>query len=386
MNQNLTAFYKHFRYLTETEKLDYPTAYKQAAQAVDDLSGETLDIILTQAQEMHGLNIAKDLAALTKKRDEALAQTEAQAAIDAIQAAINDPAQTAPLDRYHRIEELTATLKVTNVKQNVKTAAQVYCAVYPPLKIVIPHLISSGLTILAGAPKIGKSWLVLSWAGAAANSGYLFGSKEMKAAKCPTLYISMEDTERSLNYRMHILQQQDGFASSDNLLLATDWTGGTAALRAFLSQNRQIQFVIIDTLGMFADIQDFNDYTETRTKVSAIKRIADDFDIAILAVHHAKKGANAAGSAGGDWMDAALGSQGLVGTSDATFILQRPDRDKFEGVIRSTGRSVIDYRANLVMQDGLWLFSDEQPEVKQAPKRKNKAPRVLTMEDAKAIL
>jgi RecA-family ATPase len=207
----------------------------------------------------------------------------------------------------------------------------------------------------------------------------------MKAAKCPTLYISMEDTERSLNYRMHILQQQDGFVSNDSLLLATNWTGGTAALRAFLSQNRQIQFVIIDTLGMFADIQDFNDYTETRTKVSAIKRIADDFDIAILAVHHAKKGVNGAGSAGGDWMDAALGSQGLVGTSDATIILQRPDRDKFEGVIRSTGRSIIDYKADLIMQDGLWLFSDEYEEPKPAPKRKRK-PRVLTMEDADRIL
>jgi hypothetical protein len=191
----------------------------------------------------------------------------------------------------------------------------------------------------------------------------------------------MEDNDRRLNSRMHLLAQQDAFTPNKNLTLATRWTGGTLGLRDYLTHNKGIQFVIIDTLGMFADIQDFNDYTETKTKTAAIKEIADDFDIAILAVHHAKKGANGAGSAGGDWMDAALGSQGLVGTSDATIVLQRPDREKMNGIIRATGRDAVDYKENLKLDGGFWVI--DHNEAPEQPKRKR---HVLNDDDIEGML
>jgi RecA-family ATPase len=381
MIDSLQLFYQQLAFLAE-QGLGYSAqAYHQAIESGGEGIIPYLDVILTQAQAMHHIDVSKDLADLAQMREAVKERAAAQKVLESIQAALNEETNEAPRDRIKRITDLASSLPPTK-KRRGKTGKQIYNTVYPPEKVIIPDLVSSGFTILAGAPKIGKSWLVLSWAAAVSTGGYLFGSKEMKATEYPTLYITLEDTERRLNRRMHKLEEQGAYTPSDNLIIETHWTDGTEGLRDYLSYNDDIKFVIIDTLGLFADIRDFNDYEETKTKTGAIKAIADDYDIAILAVHHAKKGGNTTV----DWMEAALGSQGLVGTSDATIILQRPDRDELEGEIRATGRDAVDYKADLKLDEGLWVFSNEQPEKRPAPKKKKKAPRVLTMEDADRIL
>ena len=63
---------------------------------------------------------------------------------------------------------------------------------YPPLKFVIPGLIPVGLTILAGPPKGGKSWLALQIAVAADMGGEVLG---ICMPKLKVYYLALEDTE-----------------------------------------------------------------------------------------------------------------------------------------------------------------------------------------------
>jgi len=44
---------------------------------------------------------------------------------------------------------------------NSKSCEEIMTTVYKPIEFVIDGLLAQGLYILAGAPKVGKSWLAL---------------------------------------------------------------------------------------------------------------------------------------------------------------------------------------------------------------------------------
>ena len=46
-------------------------------------------------------------------------------------------------------------------KFNSKSCEEIMTTVYKPIEFVVDNLLAQGLYILAGAPKVGKSWLAL---------------------------------------------------------------------------------------------------------------------------------------------------------------------------------------------------------------------------------
>ena len=62
-----------------------------------------------------------------------------------------------------------------------------------PTKFCIDTLLPQGITILGGAPKIGKSWLVLDLCVRIAKGESMWN---MPTAKGTTLYLCLEDTLR----------------------------------------------------------------------------------------------------------------------------------------------------------------------------------------------
>jgi len=71
---------------------------------------------------------------------------------------------------------------------------------FAPIKYVVPSVIVEGLSILAGKPKLGKSWLMLHAAIAVARGGFTLGS--IHCIEGDVLYCSLEDNERRLQSRM----------------------------------------------------------------------------------------------------------------------------------------------------------------------------------------
>ena len=51
--------------------------------------------------------------------------------------------------------------KVTPTVPDAICARDLQAVVFPPIAWVVPRLIADGLTLLAGTPKRGKSWLTL---------------------------------------------------------------------------------------------------------------------------------------------------------------------------------------------------------------------------------
>ena len=267
------------------------------------------------------------------------------------------------------IKNLIPALAEVTVARNeagIKSAAELLNTEFPPVRWIVPGLISEGLTLISGAPKIGKSWLVLNLAIAAATGGFYLG--RLAVTKTDTLYLALEDTERRIKNRLQRLNSP----KSESLKITTQWRDGYIGLDNYLKTNREIGLVIIDTLARFANIEDMNDYSMTTAAMARLKRIADEQKIAILVIHHTRKG-----SADYDWTEAALGSQGLTGTTDSTIVIDRPrnktaeDFSIVQATLYATGRDSADTKYNMTfdLDLGGWNIINLPPKNDNQPKK-----------------
>ena len=261
---------------------------------------------------------------------------------------------------------IPALSDVTNAKNEtgIITAAELLEKEFPPQKWIIPGLIGGGLIMLAGPPKIGKSWFVLQLAAAAASGCYFL---DAWASLTGTLYISLEDTERRLQSRMKILDAP----AINELKVTTQWKDGYFGIDNYLEKNPDIGLVIIDTLARFANIEDMNDYAITTDALARLKAIADKREVTILVVHHARKGENRQGIKN-DPVEATLGSTGLTGTVDSTITLFRhrsSDKVNHEGALYTTGRDAPDELRKLTLdiKNGGWSVRQDKNDPRPKP-------------------
>ena len=201
---------------------------------------------------------------------------------------------------------------------------------FPLAVLIVENLITIGLTLLTGGSKIGKSWLALQLAIAVDRGAYFLGNLPTQMASI--VYFALEDTEERIKRRLVKL----GVDVFNNAWLETTWKHSPGSLKPFLLENPQYKVVIIDTLQQFVHISDIKDYTETVAALSILKQVANELGIAIVVIHHTRKGAE---SGAGDWMDGGLGSVGLNATADCTITLARK-RESSEGFLRATGRDI----------------------------------------------
>src|SRR5690554_3128419 len=68
-----------------------------------------------------------------------------------------------------------------------------------PINFVIENLLSEGLHILAGSPKVGKSWLALWLSVVVAKGEEVWGNKVKEGT---TLYLCFEDSQIRIQNRL----------------------------------------------------------------------------------------------------------------------------------------------------------------------------------------
>lgn len=125
---------------------------------------------------------------------------------------------------------------------------------FPPLAYAVPGLIPEGLTVLVGAPKIGKSWLVLGCALAVASGGVA-----LSGIACPgerdVLYLALEDGHRRMQARCRAIlaspyRPDDPIPARYAYLLRINPGEVVATIRAWLElHGSSAPLVIVDTLG-----------------------------------------------------------------------------------------------------------------------------------------
>src|SRR5215217_4338909 len=128
------------------------------------------------------------------------------------------------------------------------TAAELMDKELPPVKWAVSGVLPEGVTILAGKPKMGKSWLALGLCVAVASGGRALG--KIRAECGGALYLGLEDQERRLQRRLKKILA--GGNAPEGLEVTWAWPrldqGGVEALRDYLKERPATRLLVIDTL------------------------------------------------------------------------------------------------------------------------------------------
>jgi hypothetical protein len=189
---------------------------------------------------------------------------------------------------------------------------------FAPIAFVVRDLIPEGVTLLAGKPKIGKSWFGLDLSVAVA-SGRSCLSDASEAAEGDVLYAALEDNPRRLQRRMNKLMGNEPWPRQ--LTLATEWRrldeGGVDDFRAWTASVATPRLVVIDTLAAIRPRRQNLGYREDYESLAELQRLAGDRGLAVVVLHHLRK------MAADDPFDTVSGTLGLTGSADTILVLAR---------------------------------------------------------------
>jgi predicted ATP-dependent serine protease len=242
---------------------------------------------------------------------------------------------SAQSDANGHTADAPATSNRASAPLAVRTAAALRIKVFEPIKFIVPGYIVEGCTILAGRPKLGKSWFMEEVGLAVARGGHCLG--DTKCHEGDVLYLAMEDNERRLQSRMTKIM---GYASEwpARFHYATEWpranAGGLDQIRKWISAAEKPRLVVVDVLAMFRSPRDAKQspYEADYEAVQALQRIASDTNVAIVIVHHLRKSL-----AEIDPFEKVSGTLGLSGGVDTVLIL---DRDGSGATLYGRGRDI----------------------------------------------
>ena len=186
---------------------------------------------------------------------------------------------------------------------------------------IVPNYIPEGLTVFAGKPKIGKSWLMLDVALGVARGTETLGESVEKG---DVLYCGLEDGERRMQSRVRkILGSASGGEWPTNFrfrwrLNALD-AGGVDYIEQWLIEHPERRLVVIDTLGKVRGTKrkDEEQYQFDYRMIGALQELATTYRVAIVVVHHVRK-ADAE-----DVLDTVSGTTGIAGAADNIIVLGR---------------------------------------------------------------
>lgn len=241
------------------------------------------------------------------------------------------------------------------------TAADLMDKYFVPQEELVEGMLAPGLYILAGASKIGKSWLVLQIAHYVSMGLPLW---ERRVKRGEVLYLALEDTEQRIQKRLlRICGGETGsitFATESEVL----GRGFDEQICNYLQQHTQTRLVIVDTLIKVREMNSRGSaYADDYATMTAFKRIADRYGVTMLIVHHTRK------QEANDIMDMISGTTGIMGCADGAMVLERPLRRAPRGVISMTGRDFQDARINLTQnpETMCWEFAGYEDEMEAEP-------------------
>jgi len=151
------------------------------------------------------------------------------------------------------------------------TATEIRNAIFPEPEFIVPGLIPLGLTILAGRPKSGKSFLALQLCIAVASGSALL---DRPTQKRKVLYCALEDSPRRIQQRM-VGQDAWKHVKESDLDITYEFEipplSGPGAARIYEGvQKEGFGLVIIDTFTRAAGKADQMDQVEMAACMNAL--------------------------------------------------------------------------------------------------------------------
>lgn len=228
----------------------------------------------------------------------------------------------------------------------------------PETQWLVRDLLPVGYTVVLGAPKTGKTALILPQARALADAGY------------KVLYLSWDDPPRRIHQRLKMAAPQEELPNLwFNWHLPTDSVESMALVSEWLvkaqAAGAPFDALFVDTYGAFqGQAKPGRSAFQSDYNVGAsFKHLCDRHGISLVATHHTRKGEESE-----DWLDMANGTGGIAASSDAIWYIRRT-RGSREGVLKVVGNDVEERAWPLTLADDMQWIPSETVTVAEAGHR-----------------
>ena len=181
----------------------------------------------------------------------------------------------------NRFEKINQEDKTTDNKLNVIDGETLLDMNLSPQKFCVKSLLPQGLSILGGAPKVGKSWMVMDLCVRVAKGEPIWN---LETTKGTALYLCLEDPYFRVQQRLGCITDDapaNLFFANAAGSLADDLE---AQILKFVREHPDTVLVVIDTFQMVRSSGEPS-YGGDYEELQKLKRIADAQRISILLVH-----------------------------------------------------------------------------------------------------
>lgn len=182
-------------------------------------------------------------------------------------------------------------------------------------EILIENLLSAGVTLFAGSPKVGKTYFLLQLASALSTKNSIFLNNKCEFLK--VLYFSNETNENEIRKRLSYLNSFDNlyFNFNRNLNISD------IELEIYNNKKRKNEkiLVIIDTLQNVEYKQNYdnNNYKDMYKLINQYMILSEKHNCSFILVHHLNKNKDI------NIFNSINGSVALIGSAENIMILDK---------------------------------------------------------------
>ena len=208
-------------------------------------------------------------------------------------------------------------------------------------RYLVDRMLYPGLYILAGAPKVGKSWLAMQLCVSVAL-GEQFLKHETSQGQA--VYLALEDDEGRLQDRVYEFID----VPTENLEFAIASESIDSGLENQISSlgetHNDLRLVIIDTMQKVRETTDIS-YAKDYKDMSVLKNLATELGITIILIHHTCKRFD------DDPFKTISGTMGLSGCVDGSYVLVESKRGSRVGKLYGVGRDFENIEMGFAIHD-----------------------------------
>jgi DNA-binding transcriptional ArsR family regulator len=238
-------------------------------------------------------------------------------------------------DHFRSAGMLKGDVRVENLAlPELVSAIDLYQGNITQLRALFDDLLWDGLTMFIARPKAGKSWLTLQLAICVAGGRPVDG---IQAAECgPVLYLALEEPRARTMARLRKIAPPGDWAANLHFVydLLPLMDGGAEQLAA-LTTKLGPRLVVVDTLTAIikgGGKRESDVFRSQYAEVSQLRRLAEELKIAIIVVHHVRKGISDGA------IESIAGTGGIAAAIDTVWALKR--KPEGEATLDVLGREI----------------------------------------------
>lgn len=234
-----------------------------------------------------------------------------------------------------------------------------------PVKWIVPDLIPDGLTVLAGAAKVGKSFLALNLGFAVAMQGRALSNIQIEE-KRNVLYIALEDPKALLQERMKMLLDcapPDNFHFIDDMKNYKFDPAGLRVIEKHIDETNA-ELLIVDTWRHVCPENSAvsgTSYDTDYAKLIPVQSFAHRKNIGIVLITHTRKSPDP-----DNVFNQVQGSMGIQAGCDTLMMLTKTSDTHS---LHVSGRRIQPEEYAMVMDNGIWSIEGSAEEYNQSAAR-----------------